>query len=535
MRVAHSPRGFLVVLAAAFLTLAGGCTAGTDAPAGPDAEFLLPAPAGPDAQLATAQGTVTIAWSNSPGGVAVAVDAADNVYTARWDYNPAGDIYLAKRNSAGALLWEVRYDNTNTTQHEVATWVGTDPSGNIFVSGTIRSGYSNPVNANSLLMKFAPDGSLLWRQVYTTTFDGSSTRKLLVDAAGNAYVLGLGTSPAGQRTTIRKFSPTGATVWAWFDPMGIGAPINFKWSPDGALLISARAIYGSINGYAKVDQNGATVWTLAGLNSITVGDVAGDGAGNAYLVNGDYPNSGSRLRKVGPTAATLWERTHPMAAFRVEVGADNAPILSGFPNSGTVGAAFSKLDPAGNLLWTNLDADGPGIGLLAHAQLRLDAAGDAYLAAGTMSQMGVTKVLGSTGVSDWTAIVPFGYAAGLAFGQGGRVFVTGGTTARLDQGPGGPPQNTPPVVTIAATSFTRLRINGTLKVQATLVDPDAGDGPWSYVWRWGNGPTSGTWAAPGTFAASRVYTRAGTYNVRLIVTDASGAADTSNVIPVSVR
>jgi hypothetical protein len=73
---------------------------------------------------------VQTAWVNQPGGVSVARDAADNVYTASWDYNPAGDIYLAKRNAAGALLWEVRYDNLDTTRHEVATWVGTDSAGN---------------------------------------------------------------------------------------------------------------------------------------------------------------------------------------------------------------------------------------------------------------------------------------------------------------------------------------------------------------------------------------------------------------------
>ena len=110
-------------------------------------------------------------WYQSPGGVAVANDAADNVYTARWDYNTASDIYLGKRDVNGNLLWEVRYDNTDNTRHEVATWVETDPSGNIFVSGTIRSGYSTPVNVNSILMKFSPTGQ-------RTTLRASISRRL---------------------------------------------------------------------------------------------------------------------------------------------------------------------------------------------------------------------------------------------------------------------------------------------------------------------------------------------------------------------
>lgn len=499
-----------------------------------------------EAPLAIAQGasaavslaTITATWSNDPGGVSVAVDAADNVFTARWDYNPAGDIYVAKRSSDGALLWEVRYDNTDNTRHEVATWVGTDRGGNVLVSGIIRSGYSSPVNANSLLMKLAPDGRLLWRRVYELPFDGSSTRKLLVDASDNVYVLGIGTSPNGQRTTIRKFAPDGTTLWTWFDPLGIGAPLNFKLTPDGALVISARGITGSINGYAKVSASGATVWTLPGFVSLTAGDIAGDAAGNSYLINGNpSTGSGSLLRKIGPTASTLWERSHAMSGLRVEVGSDNAPVVSGYPNAGSFGAAFVKFDASGTLLWANLDADGPSVSLLAHGMMKLDASNSAYLAASNMSQMGVTKVL-STGASDWTALIPYGYAVDLALGTNGRVFVVGGTTARLDQQvtpPPPPPTNTAPTVSLTATTATSIKVRRSVQMRATFADLDVGDGPWKYTWRWGNGTTSGTWTTPGSYSATRTYNTRGTYRVSVVVTDARGASTTSNEVVVTVR
>ena len=376
----------------------------------------------------------TTIWVNAPGGVSIATNAQDDVYSARWDYNPAGDIWLAKRSAAGVLQWEVRFDNTDSTKHEVATWVDTDSAGNVLVSGTVRSGFSNPVNANSLLMKFSPSGQLLWRRVYETAFDGSSTRKLVVDAADNVYVLGLGTGPLGQVTTIKKFDAGGNSLWSWFDSAGIGAPLNLKRTPDGALLVSARGITGSFNGYAKVDANGQTVWSLAGIGSLTTGDAAGDGNGDSYLIDGQYPSgTGCALRKVGPGGATLWESTHAMSGFRVEVGPDGAPIVSGFPNSGSPGAAFVKFDAAGNFLWENLDADGPGVWLLAHAQMKLDANGDAYLAGSTMSQMGVAKVR-SDGSSAWTALVGTGYPQAIALGQQQRVFVIGGLGARIDEG-----------------------------------------------------------------------------------------------------
>ena len=93
------------------------------------------------------QAQVTVDWFNYPGGVSLAMDSANNVYTANWDYNPAGDITLTKRDAAGNILWDASYNNTDNTRHEVATWVETDHDGNILVSGTIRSGFSNPVNS----------------------------------------------------------------------------------------------------------------------------------------------------------------------------------------------------------------------------------------------------------------------------------------------------------------------------------------------------------------------------------------------------
>lgn len=295
---------------------------------------------------------VQLAWYNYPGGVAVAADASNNVYTANWDYNPGGDITLTKRDAAGNILWEVPYNNTDPTRHEVATWVETDGAGNIIVSGTIRSGYSNPVNANSLLMKFDPSGILLWRIVYETDFDGSSTKKCLIDSENNIYVLGLGNSGTGIVTKVKKFSHGGTAMWSYFDNAGIGAPTNFKLTPDNHILISGRGITGSINGYAKINLDGALIWNYAGVTSLTVGDAAGDGFGNTYLVNGQYgvTTNGSIVKKLSASGTLIWETANTMAGMRIEVGSDNNPVISGYPNSGSFGAAYMKFDVNGNML-----------------------------------------------------------------------------------------------------------------------------------------------------------------------------------------
>jgi hypothetical protein len=384
----------------------------------------------------TASAQVTVDWANYPGGVSLATDASDNVYTANWEFNPGGDITLTKRDADGTIIWEVPYNNTDPTRHEVATWVETDGSGNILVSGTIRSGISNPVNVNALLMKYDPSGNLLWRKLYESDFDGSSTKKCLVDAQDNVYVLGLGNSGTGVVTKIKKFSPGGTVLWTWYDNSGIGAPSNFKFTPDYALVITGRSFFGSINGFAKIDLDGNFIWSHTGVNSLTAGDAAGDGFGYTYLVNGIYggTNTGSIVKKITPSGAVAWEQTNTMGGMRVEVGSDNKPVVCGYPASGIVGAAFMKYGQDGTTLWQNLDADGAGYALLSHAQMKLDGSGAAYLAAGTMSQIAVCKV-NSDGSTAWTISAPSGYASGLDFGSDNSVYVVGGTTARILQSP----------------------------------------------------------------------------------------------------
>jgi len=382
--------------------------------------------------LASAQASLD--WVQPTRGVSIALDAADNVYTVDYEQALGAEMTLTKRNASGQLLWTASYDQTSSTAWERASWVATDSANNAIVCGTLMSGYSNPVEAASIVMKFGPSGQLAWRRLYESSFDGSSVKKCLVDGSDNVYVLGMGSGPNGRVTKVKKFAPDGTALWSFFDPAGIGAALNFKFTPDGNLLITGKAIFGSYLGYAKVDLNGQLIWALPGVASLTAGDSAGDQFGNTYLVHGQYvvTNPGTVIKKLAPTGAQLWERVYSLSGFRIEVGSDHQAVVSGFPNSGSPGAAFIKVDTNGELLWANLDADGP-LGLLAHAQMLLDTENNAYLAAGTMSEMAVSKV-NSNGTSGWTQTISFGYAQAIALGRtDDSVYVVGGTTARLLQ------------------------------------------------------------------------------------------------------
>lgn len=378
----------------------------------------------------------TLEWLQQTRGVSVALDSSDHVYTVDYEQALGAEMTLTKRQSDGTLAWITRYDQNSTTMWERASWVAADSAGNAVVCGTLMSGYSNPVEAASIVMKFDANGALVWRMVYESGFDGSSVKKCLVDGSDNVYVLGMGSGPAGRVTKVKKFDPDGMALWSYFDTAGIGAAVNFKLTPDHHLLITGRSITGSYNGYAKLDLNGDAVWTLPAVASLTVGDSAGDAFGNTYVVHGQYvtTNPGTVVKKLDPAGDLIWENIYPLAGFRIEVGSDHRAVVSGFPNSGSPGAAFVKLnDEDGALVWSNLDADGP-LALLAHSHMLLDVDNNAYLAAGTMSEMAVTRV-NADGTPGWTRSIPFGYAQAIALGNTDRsVYVVGGTTARLAQG-----------------------------------------------------------------------------------------------------
>lgn len=377
-------------------------------------------------------GQVNVKWLQNTRGVSIAVDGQDNVYTVDYDYNPAGDIYLTKRDAQGNFSWEEKFDQTDNSKWEKATWVATDNLGNILVSGTLMSGYSNPVEAASILMKFDSAGNLLWRNVYESSFDGSYTKKCLADLNNNIYVLGMGPGTPNYTLKIKKFAPDGSSIWTYFDANGIGAPINFKFTPDDAIVITGRAIFGSINGYAKIDLNGNHIWSYPGVPSLTVGDSEGDDFGNTYLVHGEYvTNGGTELKKISPTGSLIWSNVYNLAGFRVEVGSDNQPVVCGFPNPNSFGSSFIKVDGDGNIVWTNPDADST-FALRLHARLIMDQDDNIYLAACTLTEMAVCKV-NSNGSSAWTVTMPGSYANDIVLGSDNDVYVVGGNTARINQ------------------------------------------------------------------------------------------------------
>lgn len=410
----------------------------------------------------------TLSWSVEPRGVAIAADAAENVYTADGDANPAGDITLTKTAPNGARFFAVKHDNTDATRSEWPSWVETDSAGGAYVSGTSRSGFSNPVNANALLMRFAANGSLRWRVVLGSDFDGGSSFKVLVDAADNAYVLGLGPTPAGLRMRIHQVTPAGAVSLLWYDAAGIGGPSNFKWGLDGSLVVAARTLTGQLGGAARVATNGLTLAVATQVPALSSVDAAADAQGNLFIASIDPALGQGRLQRLSGSFGGSWVKHDAIGFIRVEAAPGGGVVAAGTPNAAGFGTAFARYTAEGGLLWSNGDADGPSINMLGHAQMRLDGEGNAYLAGSTLGQMALTRVQ-ADGSSAWALQVPYGSGVGLAFGAGSQaVYLVGGQTARIEQGGSPPPVQAPDLVASLAQRPASPGINRPITLATTL-------------------------------------------------------------------
>ncbi|MGQ0639840.1 MAG: PKD domain-containing protein [Gemmatimonadaceae bacterium] len=97
--------------------------------------------------------------------------------------------------------------------------------------------------------------------------------------------------------------------------------------------------------------------------------------------------------------------------------------------------------------------------------------------------------------------------------------------------------NAAPAAVLTATTATTFPVSGALTVQGSFTDKGMNDQPWTYTITWGDGTasTAGSVTMPGSLpAASHVYTRAGTFAVRLNVKDKDAKIGTSATIMVTV-
>jgi hypothetical protein len=202
-------------------------------------------------------------WVDANG---VATDASGNVYvTGQFAYGATfgastgsfqtnlvsqgiSDIFLAKYDSSGTLLWVVQQGSTldgadaDSAQDE-AFDVAVDAAGHVYITGCFgwpgavfgATTLATEASREFFLAKYDSDGTLLWAQDSNdASWKGTDLR---LDAAGNAHVLSH--SLDDPRVQLKKFDPAGRLLWAQPHEPGSSYPA-YRVAPDGAIFAAGR-------------------------------------------------------------------------------------------------------------------------------------------------------------------------------------------------------------------------------------------------------------------------------------------------------
>jgi len=337
--------------------------------------------------------------------MALAVDAAGNVYVTGRSYGGAGTVYdyaTVKYDASGAEQWENRYNNAPVNGDDRAYALAVDGAGNVYVTG--RSEGSG-TGGDYATVKYDTNGNKQWVARYDgPASSGESATALAVDGAGNVYVTGICdflNSTTGDYCTI-KYNAAGAQQWV----RRYNGPANDYDSASALAVDGAGNVYvtgestgsGTARDYATVKYNalGVQQWAVRYNNVAVNGNdgaaaLALDGAGNVY-VTGRSEGSGTgenyaTVKYNAADGAQQWVRRYDAAsltdagnALAVD-GAGNVYVTGQSEGSGTdYDYATVKYNAAGVQQWAaRYDGPVPFSSYDYANALALDGAGNVYV------------------------------------------------------------------------------------------------------------------------------------------------------------
>ncbi len=148
-----------------------------------------------------------------PGDIVRSADGNFLMCATEYSYNPYNfSILLIKLNSAGDLIWVKKF---NHDTHTYPSGISIAGNGDILVTGYTLPG-EFPSGSKLLLLRFTPDGSLIWGKTYETTSlrdQGTAVAEL---SNGHLLVGGLtkGSSDYSSEFCLLQADALGNVLWA---------------------------------------------------------------------------------------------------------------------------------------------------------------------------------------------------------------------------------------------------------------------------------------------------------------------------------
>jgi len=195
------------------------------------------------------------------------------INTAATTMMPDFEVFVAKVNPAGTVLWATTMGGNNTSG--LPTGVVVDASGNVYVSGNFSGSMDNNINGSfstpamskissnatykdAFVIKLNSSGAIQWGTNFGGTSASTESTGIAVDSVGNVYAVGFW---GNGHWTAPALSKTGGTDAFVVQLSASTGGINWTKSYSSADTVRARAV--------AVDANNNVLLTGQMNNSIT--------------------------------------------------------------------------------------------------------------------------------------------------------------------------------------------------------------------------------------------------------------------------
>ena len=284
------------------------------------------------------------------------------------------DVYLLKTDRLGKLLWYRVFEfGTNGGQEIVdggadrGIDVLTLADESIMVLGTTNAG--GPGSISVYLSKWTGDGTFLWEKTYGGKYD-DLPYYIKQDSDGNFMIVGStnNTADNSRNTMIMKIAPEGTLIWNKnYGTAGIESGFDIVEAHDGGYIVVGNSQNPVANLYfLKIDKDGNEQWNkvLANAKACEASTISKTSDGgyvvSGYTLTDDLAMQGY-LVKVNATAELQWSKTFGegnIDLLRSHVETPDGGFLCVGSNNRFWSIEYNyddiwviKTDNSGNLLW----------------------------------------------------------------------------------------------------------------------------------------------------------------------------------------
>ncbi|MEI7982508.1 MAG: T9SS type A sorting domain-containing protein, partial [Bacteroidota bacterium] len=268
-------------------------------------------------------------------------------------------IITTKYDTDGNVIWERFYSIPGLAV--VATWLSTDNSGNVIITGYPHNFSSNPVESGLLTIKYDNNGNLLWDKLIPGTW--AFAVRSIVDPSGNIYVTGRAWQYTSTYDFVTvKYAPDGTQLWLdTFDQnSGFHTPAGMDLDGSDNLFITGGGLSG---GLITVMYNSAGVRQWVNEQPGAAGqNIKVDGNGGIYITGSFYDSATGTgndmmLLKYDISGNLVWQKFYDFGDSEygklVNIDSQSNIFVTGYGNlpGAPQGWLTAKFDSSGNLLW----------------------------------------------------------------------------------------------------------------------------------------------------------------------------------------